>query len=232
MHADPAARLAVRRADGDLPGRAAADPGRAVRGGRGRRRRRVAAVLLGSRCRCCRRSSSSTWCCRSSSAFQAFTPAFVVSGGNGGPSDSTLFYTLYLYQQGFAQLPTWATPSAMAWVLLLDHRASSPRCNFRTSPLLGLLRRRGGADDVDRSTSPTRARRLAARRCCTSAAGRLVVMLYPLLWMVAALAQAERRDLRRASACCPRPPDARELRARLDGAERLRFGRLLRATRC
>jgi multiple sugar transport system permease protein len=51
-------------------------------------------------------------------AFQAFTPAYVVSGGTGGPSDSTLFYTLYLYQQGFSNL-NMGYASAMAWVLLL-----------------------------------------------------------------------------------------------------------------
>ncbi|MGI5129799.1 carbohydrate ABC transporter permease [Pseudonocardia sp. CA-107938] len=51
-------------------------------------------------------------------AFQAFTPAYVVSGGTGGPSDSTLFYTLYLYQQGFTNL-NMGYASAMAWVLLL-----------------------------------------------------------------------------------------------------------------
>jgi multiple sugar transport system permease protein len=51
-------------------------------------------------------------------AFQAFTPAYVVSGGSGGPSDSTLFYTLYLYQQGFTNL-NMGYASAMAWVLLL-----------------------------------------------------------------------------------------------------------------
>ena len=38
-------------------------------------------------------------------AFQAFTQAFVVSGGTGGPSDSTMFYTLYLYQQGLRPVP-------------------------------------------------------------------------------------------------------------------------------
>ena len=37
-------------------------------------------------------------------SFQSFTQAFVVSGGTGGPADSTLFYTLYLYQQGFGSL--------------------------------------------------------------------------------------------------------------------------------
>src|SRR5690625_7785797 len=36
-------------------------------------------------------------------SFQTFTQAFVVSGGTGGPSDSTMFFTLYLYQKGFAQ---------------------------------------------------------------------------------------------------------------------------------
>ncbi len=51
-------------------------------------------------------------------AFQAFTPAYIVSGGNGGPLDSTLFYTLYIYQQGFGQLEM-GYASAMAWMLLL-----------------------------------------------------------------------------------------------------------------
>jgi multiple sugar transport system permease protein len=51
-------------------------------------------------------------------AFQAFTPAFVISGGRGGPSDSTLFYTLYLYQRGFVDF-RMGYASAMAWVLLL-----------------------------------------------------------------------------------------------------------------
>jgi multiple sugar transport system permease protein len=51
-------------------------------------------------------------------AFQAFTPAFIVSGGSGGPSDSTLFYTLYLYQQGFGSF-RMGYASAMAWILLM-----------------------------------------------------------------------------------------------------------------
>ncbi|MBW4093912.1 MAG: sugar ABC transporter permease [Acidobacteria bacterium] len=51
-------------------------------------------------------------------AFQSFTQAFIVSGGNGGPSDSTMFFTLYLYQKGFGQFDM-GYASAMAWVLLL-----------------------------------------------------------------------------------------------------------------
>ncbi len=51
-------------------------------------------------------------------SFQAFTSAFVVSGGTGGPLDSTLFYTLYIYQQGFGYLQM-GYASAMAWVLLI-----------------------------------------------------------------------------------------------------------------
>ena len=51
-------------------------------------------------------------------AFQAFTSAFVVSGGRGGPSDSTLFYTLYLYQKGFTEY-RMGYASAMAWLLVL-----------------------------------------------------------------------------------------------------------------
>lgn len=51
-------------------------------------------------------------------AFQAFTPSYIVSGGTGGPVDSTLFYTLYLYQEGFANLKM-GYASAMAWGLLI-----------------------------------------------------------------------------------------------------------------
>ena len=51
-------------------------------------------------------------------AFQSFTQAFVVSGGTGGPVDSTLFYTLYLYQRGFTSL-NMGYASAMAWLLLV-----------------------------------------------------------------------------------------------------------------
>ncbi|SED13069.1 carbohydrate ABC transporter membrane protein 1, CUT1 family [Amycolatopsis tolypomycina] len=51
-------------------------------------------------------------------AFQSFTQAFVVSGGTGGPSDSTMLYTLYLYQQGFARFDM-GYASALAWSLLL-----------------------------------------------------------------------------------------------------------------
>ncbi|MFC7340159.1 carbohydrate ABC transporter permease [Saccharopolyspora griseoalba] len=51
-------------------------------------------------------------------AFQSFTQAFVVSGGTGGPVDATLFYTLYLYEQGFTNLDM-GYASALAWLLLL-----------------------------------------------------------------------------------------------------------------
>jgi multiple sugar transport system permease protein len=51
-------------------------------------------------------------------AMQTFTQAFVVSGGTGGPADSTLFFTLYLYQQVFASL-NMGYASAMAWLLLI-----------------------------------------------------------------------------------------------------------------
>ncbi|WP_236050662.1 carbohydrate ABC transporter permease [Nonomuraea cypriaca] len=52
------------------------------------------------------------------SSFQAFTPAFIVSDGTGGPSDSTLFYTLYLYQEGFENF-RMGYASALAWVLVV-----------------------------------------------------------------------------------------------------------------
>lgn len=52
------------------------------------------------------------------SAFQSFTQAFIISGGQGGPLDSTMFYTLYLYIKGFTYYEM-GYASAMAWVLLV-----------------------------------------------------------------------------------------------------------------
>nr|WP_231955661.1 sugar ABC transporter permease [Occultella aeris] len=51
-------------------------------------------------------------------AFQAFNSAFIISNGTGGPLDSTLFYTLYLYQEGFTNF-RMGYASALAWVLLV-----------------------------------------------------------------------------------------------------------------
>ncbi|AWS48326.1 carbohydrate ABC transporter permease [Streptosporangium sp. 'caverna'] len=51
-------------------------------------------------------------------SFQSFTQSFIVSGGNGGPVDSTLFYTLYLYIKGFKNYEM-GYAAGMAWVLLL-----------------------------------------------------------------------------------------------------------------
>ncbi|MFZ4451570.1 carbohydrate ABC transporter permease [Salibacterium aidingense] len=51
-------------------------------------------------------------------AFQAFTPAFIVGGESGGPLDSTLFYTLYLYIKAFTEFQM-GYASALAWILLI-----------------------------------------------------------------------------------------------------------------
>jgi multiple sugar transport system permease protein len=50
--------------------------------------------------------------------FQGFTSAFVISGGKGGPTDSTMLYTLYLYIKGFGDFEM-GYAAAMAWVFLL-----------------------------------------------------------------------------------------------------------------
>lgn len=52
------------------------------------------------------------------SAFQSFTQAYIVSGGQGGPLDSTMFYSLYLYLKGFG-FSEMGYASAMAWILLI-----------------------------------------------------------------------------------------------------------------
>jgi multiple sugar transport system permease protein len=48
--------------------------------------------------------------------FMVFTQAFIVT--SGGPLDSTLFYTLYLYTRAFKDFQM-GYASAMAWLLLL-----------------------------------------------------------------------------------------------------------------
>ncbi|HZG88111.1 sugar ABC transporter permease [Paenibacillus sp.] len=52
------------------------------------------------------------------SAFQAFTPAYIIGGQNGGALDSLLFYTLYLYTKAFSHFQM-GYASAMAWILLV-----------------------------------------------------------------------------------------------------------------
>jgi multiple sugar transport system permease protein len=52
------------------------------------------------------------------SAFQAFTQAYVIGGGRGGVLNSTLFYTLHMYIQGWSYYEM-GYASAMAWVLLI-----------------------------------------------------------------------------------------------------------------
>jgi multiple sugar transport system permease protein len=51
-------------------------------------------------------------------AFRAFTQADVISKGSGGPANSTLIYSLFLYQTGFVQF-NMGYAAALAWVLLL-----------------------------------------------------------------------------------------------------------------
>ncbi len=51
-------------------------------------------------------------------SFQIFTSAYVIGGGQGGPVDATLVYTLNLYLEGFGQSHI-GYASALAWVFLL-----------------------------------------------------------------------------------------------------------------
>lgn len=52
------------------------------------------------------------------SAFMTFTPAYVITRGEGGPLDSTLLYSLYLYRRAFAFFEM-GYASSMAWVMLI-----------------------------------------------------------------------------------------------------------------
>ena len=50
--------------------------------------------------------------------FKAFTPAYIVSGGTGGPARSLLFYTLSLYKNAFSNFQM-GYASAQAWILMI-----------------------------------------------------------------------------------------------------------------
>ncbi|WP_159882092.1 carbohydrate ABC transporter permease [Paenibacillus puerhi] len=52
------------------------------------------------------------------SAFMTFTPAYIISRGEGGPLDNTLLYSLYLYRQAFSFFDM-GYASAMAWTMLI-----------------------------------------------------------------------------------------------------------------
>jgi multiple sugar transport system permease protein len=51
-------------------------------------------------------------------SFQVFTPGYVIGDGRGGPIDSTLFYTLYLYLKGFSFFDM-GYAAALAWIMLV-----------------------------------------------------------------------------------------------------------------
>ncbi|WP_144455838.1 carbohydrate ABC transporter permease [Niallia taxi] len=52
------------------------------------------------------------------SAFMTFTPAYIITKGEGGPLDGTLLYSLYIFQKAF-NFFQMGYASAMAWVLLV-----------------------------------------------------------------------------------------------------------------
>jgi multiple sugar transport system permease protein len=53
-------------------------------------------------------------------AFQVFTPAYIISGGNnlGAPAYSSMFYNLYLFVNAFRTF-RMGLASAQAWILLV-----------------------------------------------------------------------------------------------------------------
>ena len=52
------------------------------------------------------------------SGFMTFTPAYIISRGEGGPLDNTLLYSLYLFRRAFSFFEM-GYASAMAWVMLI-----------------------------------------------------------------------------------------------------------------
>jgi multiple sugar transport system permease protein len=50
-------------------------------------------------------------------SFKVFTQAFIISGGKGSPLDTTLLYSIYLYNRAFTSFQL-GYAAAMAWVML------------------------------------------------------------------------------------------------------------------
>ena len=102
-------------------------------------------------------------------AFKAFTQAFVVSGGTGGPSDSTCS-TRSTSITAASGSSTWATPRRWPGCCWWSSR-SSPAVDFRSSKYWVFYRRieltRQVAGRADRAGSHLAADRLRAGRCCT-----------------------------------------------------------------
>ena len=112
-----AARVDVRVADGDLPGRSAADPGHVLRGGVGGRGDPVDEVHQDHPA-----AAVADHLLQPGAAADRCVPVLHPGlrgvGWTGGPADSTLFYSLYLYQRGFGQFQM-GYAAAMAWLLVV-----------------------------------------------------------------------------------------------------------------
>ena len=50
--------------------------------------------------------------------FQVFTIAYLITGGTGGPENSTLFLVLYIYRTGFRN-QNMGYAAALSWVLFI-----------------------------------------------------------------------------------------------------------------
>jgi hypothetical protein len=117
LYSCPAERLAIRVSDDHLPRGLASNSARSLRDGRNGRSIQTPAIFPHNVATIGADHSLQLRAANHRGA-QGIHTRFYHSGGSGGPIDSTLFYTLYLYQQGFAFFKM-GYASAMAWVLLI-----------------------------------------------------------------------------------------------------------------
>ncbi|GAE93434.1 sugar ABC transporter [Gracilibacillus boraciitolerans JCM 21714] len=109
-------------------------------------------------------------------SIQVFTSAFIISEGTGGPINSTLFYTLYLYQKGFTHFEM-GYASAMAWILVFVLGVMTLVIFF--SSKYWVHYEDGGETIMDQSTKTSR----LLTHLFIILFG--LFMLYPVVWMVA-----------------------------------------------
>ena len=175
-----------------------------------------------SRCRCSSPAILFLAIITSSGYLQLFEEPFVMTGG--GPLNSTLSVSMYVYQQGFSFLQPRLRERGRVRALRRD-----PRARRDPVPVAAL----GGHGVSTTLEAHARHRR---RRCPRRAAGGsalarrwwlssrcswlgLVVTIVPFLWMLLGSLKTQRELLQRRRRCCPRtrpPTNYERLWDRLD----------------
>ena len=210
-----ARRVAVRRADGDLPGRAQAGAARAVRGGRGRRRRARGGKFWSVTLPMLSPVIFFNLLLETINAFQVVHRRYVVGGRNGlgGPPASTLFYTSTC-SNAASGTTAWDTRRRWRGCCLLGVGLVTAFL-FRTARSWVFY-----SDGSNHEAMSTRVRRVVWHAAVLALL--LVVLLYPMVWVDRRPSFKPSGGHRRQPRAVPGRADGRELRPGRRGHRRRR----------